>query len=150
MPYLSYACLQKTTINYRWTYMNNVIWKKSIAFVETTMHLLFFKYTSSGKPLWSIIITLHNYIIAPPLQKGSKIWNPLPGMPRSVGRHYDEVIHPVALLWRRCTSLFPNREVLWWGIAFVETTMHLLFFKYTSSGKTRVLEQWHLIIAPPC
>ncbi len=40
---------EKTTINYRWTYMNSVIWKKSIAFVETTMHLIFFKYTSSGK-----------------------------------------------------------------------------------------------------
>ena len=40
----------------------------------------------------------------PTPQKGPKIWNPLPGMPRSVWRHYDEVINPVTLLWRRCTS----------------------------------------------
>jgi hypothetical protein len=42
--------------------------------------------------------------LAPPPRKGPKIWNPLPGMPRSVGRHYDDVIHPVMWLWRRCTS----------------------------------------------
>ena len=39
--------------------------------------------------------------LAPPPWKGPIIWNPLPGMPCSVGRHYDDVIHPVTWLWRR-------------------------------------------------
>ena len=39
--------------------------------------------------------------LASPPCKGPKIWNPLPGMPCIVGRHYDDVIHPVTWLWRR-------------------------------------------------
>ncbi len=42
--------------------------------------------------------------LAPHSRKGPNIWNPLPGMPRSVWYHYDDVIHPVTWLWRRCTS----------------------------------------------
>jgi hypothetical protein len=42
--------------------------------------------------------------LAPHPRKGPNIWNPLPGMRRSVGCHYDDVIHPVTWLWRRCTS----------------------------------------------
>ena len=46
---------------------------------------------------------LHDYLsktyffaldnLVPPPRKGPKIWNPLPSMPRSVGRHYDDVMH---------------------------------------------------------
>jgi hypothetical protein len=38
-------------------------------------------------------------------RKVLKIWNSLPGMPRSVERHYDDLRYPVTWVWRRCSSL---------------------------------------------
>ena len=53
--------------------------------------------------------------LAPPPLKGPKIWNPLTGMPHSVGRHYDDVIHPVTWLWSQCTT----RWVVLWAVPLV-------------------------------
>jgi hypothetical protein len=39
-----------------------------------------------------------------PPRKVLEIWNSLPGMSRSVERHYDDLIYPVTWVWRRCTS----------------------------------------------
>jgi len=43
-------------------------------------------------------------------------------MPRSLGRHYDDVIHPVTLQWRRCTTLWVVLRVVLWVVSLFQNS----------------------------